>query len=217
MYRQSRNPFKNSTSPHIQSGDTRIPSGIKQTKSSEYRTRQEKSYGDIVNVGKTGKGTDKNYNRWAEEYLWSIKNQELLGDYKKSLDGRVLKGPQDRYNTVKDYMKTLSPEQTWSIYNYRKKRYYPNDYEAWLEANPEITTTIKEQRDRTETLGTPPQKSKGGFDEVWNNMPLEEQNKYVSKEEWITAAEEWNARQKPTEGSIDQGDWYETSRSTSGG
>jgi len=30
MYSQSKNPFTNRTSPHIQSGDTRIPSGIKQ-------------------------------------------------------------------------------------------------------------------------------------------------------------------------------------------
>ena len=45
-------------------------------------------------------------------------------------------------------------------------------------------------------------------------MPLEEQQKYANKEEWIIAAEKWKEEQKAIAAEKEVGNWKETGRTT---
>ena len=199
------------------------PSSFKQTTTSETRQRKETSYGKNVRVARAGERNDKNLERWGTEYGWSLDHLGLLDDF-KSKEGypSVYVGGgdsgqinwQQRLDNYKNYISKLSPELQWQLNNYRQRRYYPSTYKKWKEVNPTIETTITEQRDTTITPGSPGYESKGGYDKVWGNMPLEEQQKYANKEEWIIAAEKWKEEQKAIAAEKEVGNWKETGRTT---
>lgn len=188
------------------------PSSFKQTTTSETRQRTERSYGKNVRVARAGERNDKNFERWGTEYAYGLVHLNLLDDYKeKSYTSTNMEG---RMNNIKDYISKLSPELQWELHNYRQRKYYPKTYQKWLKANPSIETTITEQRDTTITPGSPGYESKGGYDEVWDNMPLEEQQKYANKDEWIIEAEKWKKEQAAIAAKEEIGEWRETDRVT---
>ncbi len=165
------------------------PSSFKQTTRTETRQTVTNTgpTGKYNFVGKAGKRTGRNLLRWYDEYLVGLNEFGLLPGFK---DSEHSKGdnPSDRLISIKMYMKKLAPEVQYKLKDFHKSTFYPADYEEWLAANPGTETTITEQRDITNTPGSPGYESKGGYDKVWGNMPLEEQEKYASKEDWIIEA-----------------------------
>jgi len=182
----------------------------------EYRdTTSYKPSGRVRSVNSGGGGktyNDKTYKRWGTEYIYGLKNAGLLDSYRESVSGPY-KNMRDRYDLLKNYYSTLSPEQQWQVQDYRYRTNYPNKYEEWQKLNPRTETTVKEQRATTTTPGTSGE-SGGSFENVWANMSPEAQAEHGGDyDKWKTSAEQWNAENK-TDPTVNQGDWEEVSRTT---
>jgi len=192
------------------------PSSFKQTTRTETRQTVTNTgpTGEYKFVGKAGKRTDENRLRWYDEYLAGLNEFGLLPGFEDSNYSLPSNDPADRLKKIKWYIKKLAPEIQYKLKDFHKSTFYPADYKEWLKANPGTETTITEQRDITNTPGSPGYESKGGYDEVWGNMPLEEQEKYANKEEWIIEAEKWKEEQEAIAAKEEIGDWKETNRVT---
>jgi len=191
------------------------PSSFKQTTRTETRTTTkntgQKKY---VFTGKAGKPTTANKKRWYFEYLKSL---EGIGSIEGWHDSELSKNHTSwdtALNNIKLYMGKLDPSLQYELHDYNKKTHYPRGYKEWKAANPGTETIITEQRDITNTPGSPGYESKGGYDEVWGNMSLEEQQKYANKDEWIIEAEKWKKEQAAIAAKEEIGEWRETDRVT---
>jgi len=193
------------------------PSSFKQTTRTETRTSRTNtgpSGGRYTTVGKPGKNTPQNQRRWYEEYLASLEGIGSIEGWRNSRHSKGHKNWDAALYHIKNYIRKLDPSLQYKLHDYNQQHHYTRNYNEWKIANPGTETIVTEQRDITNTPGSPGYESKGGYDEVWGNMSLEEQQKYANKDEWIIEAEKWKKEQAAIAAKEEIGEWRETDRVT---